>query len=153
MSNVIYKNVRKLKNGSFQVEFVDAQGVTKKEVCHDPLSCREHAGLFTPLAAGLGTILKNAEELDEADDSNATSLQDYVSHTEGTLVEVNTPKCMHCGKASVLSVPEAGLEAYKAGALLQDAFPDMAIDNRELFKTGTHPQCWIEMFGTDEDED
>ena len=76
MTNVTYKKIRKLKNGKIEVEFVDAAGNTKKEVCHDPISCREHSYLFSPLAAGLGTMLKGLDEEDDADDS-VVSAEDY----------------------------------------------------------------------------
>jgi hypothetical protein len=38
------------------------------------------------------------------------------------------------------------------GAKVQDAFPTLSPALREQIITGTHPACWDEIFG-DEDED
>jgi len=34
---------------------------------------------------------------------------------------------------------------------IQDAFPTLDSDDRELLKTGFHTTCWNEAFGDDED--
>lgn len=67
------------------------------------------------------------------------------------LVKVSTPSCMFCGKGGTVVVPKAGIEAYQAGAFIQDAFPRESADVREQIMTGTHPACWDEMLGPDED--
>jgi hypothetical protein len=37
---------------------------------------------------------------------------------------------------------------------IQDAFPDLSVDDRELIKTGIHPWCWdIMMDEEDHDAD
>lgn len=40
--------------------------------------------------------------------------------------------------------------AWKAGVLIQDAFPMLNADAREFIKTGITPDEWNEMFGKDE---
>ena len=39
-----------------------------------------------------------------------------------------------------------GKKAYEQGAFVQDAFPNLNIDEREQIISGTHPQCWDELF-------
>jgi hypothetical protein len=58
---------------------------------------------------------------------------------------------MVCKRTSVLQVPTEGLAAYNAGALIQDAFPTLTVDEREMLMTGTHPDCWDSMFPEEED--
>jgi hypothetical protein len=60
---------------------------------------------------------------------------------------VRTPTCIICGVASLVVVDE---EKFKNGAHVQDAFPRMPAMIREMFITGTHPDCWDEMFGKDD---
>lgn len=43
------------------------------------------------------------------------------------------------------------LQAYRRGALLQDAFSALDAAQREFVKTGITPQEWEEMFGEVED--
>lgn len=64
--------------------------------------------------------------------------------------EVLCPKCTVCGNQSVMRVPYEGVEAYRAGAFVQDAFPTLTRDEREVIITGTHPECWDKLFGEDE---
>lgn len=61
-----------------------------------------------------------------------------------------TPDCMLCGGSEMIRVRADGLAAYEAGALIQDAFPELSDDERELIKTGTHPACWDQMLPDEE---
>lgn len=60
-------------------------------------------------------------------------------------VTVNV-KCPACGKVYEIDVPKEQYDTYKAGALIQDAFPDMPCEIREMFITGICPPCWDRMF-------
>lgn len=62
-------------------------------------------------------------------------------------ITVTTHTCRVCGKASQMEIPAAGLIAWNDGALVQDAFPQMSIDEREMLISGTHPACWDALFG------
>ena len=62
-------------------------------------------------------------------------------------------ECPFCGVVSVVECREAGLVLYQAGACIQDAFPDLSADDRELLKTGICPQCWNDTFGEYGDTD
>ena len=44
-----------------------------------------------------------------------------------------------------LDITEGQVAAYEAGALLQNAFPNLSADDREFYKTGI--DNWEEMFG------
>jgi hypothetical protein len=69
-------------------------------------------------------------------------------------MKVTTPPCPCCHKTSELEVEEAEFRLWRAGLIhVQDAFPNMSVDNRELLMTGTHPDCWDAMFGEEEDDD
>ena len=53
------------------------------------------------------------------------------------------------GKVHTLDIP-ATLEqfaAYEAGALIQNAFPNLTPDEREFIKTGITPEEWDAAFG------
>ena len=47
-----------------------------------------------------------------------------------------------------LDITPEQVEAYEAGALLQDAFPNLSADDREFYKTGI--DNWDELFGGDD---
>jgi hypothetical protein len=47
-------------------------------------------------------------------------------------------------------LPYRSLMDWKKGAYIQDAFPALNDAEREILKTGFHPHCWKEAFGTEE---
>lgn len=47
------------------------------------------------------------------------------------------------------ATPE-GVAAWKAGALIQDALPNVSPDMREFVMTGITPTVWANLFGGDE---
>lgn len=58
------------------------------------------------------------------------------------MVDVLTPPCMMCSLGGVVTVPAPALDAYRAGALAQQAFPMLSADEREQLISGTHAACW-----------
>lgn len=64
---------------------------------------------------------------------------------------ITTKKCGLCGDTAKLTVPTAGLEAWRNGTHIQDAMPEITPPLRELLISGTHPECWEKMFGSDEE--
>lgn len=58
-----------------------------------------------------------------------------------------TPTCMVCHKPSEVTLTDSELRAYKRGAFIQDIFPSWTPAQRELLISGTHPECWNEIFG------
>lgn len=65
-----------------------------------------------------------------------------MSHTE----LIFTKPCIHCGETGTVAVKFDQLLKYAEGALIQDAFPNMPIQEREQIISGTHPKCWEEMY-------
>jgi len=45
-----------------------------------------------------------------------------------------------------INVTDAQIEYYAAGALIQDAFPNLSADDREFIKTGITAESWDAMF-------
>ncbi len=46
-----------------------------------------------------------------------------------------------------LDVTQEQLDAYEGGLLLQDAFPQLSVDDREFIKTGISAQEWQQLTG------
>lgn len=61
--------------------------------------------------------------------------------------------CPMCGDTAILSLPEAGYEAWQNGAMIQNALPDLDADDRERLISGICPSCWDKMFGAPDEED
>lgn len=68
-----------------------------------------------------------------------------------TLITVRTRRCFHCACEGELTVTQSSLAAYNSGEYAQVAFPYLDKTEREQIISGTHPACWIAMFGTAED--
>lgn len=77
-----------------------------------------------------------------------------IDPTPGTDWTIETPACMCCGQRSFLTITAEENAAYfERRELIQLAFPNRDADFREQLKSGTHPACWTEMFGDDEEDD
>lgn len=64
---------------------------------------------------------------------------------------VRTKPCVVCGQDTYMEVPMSGYAAWKSGQYVQEAFPTLSDDEREMLITGTHPDCW-DYLGFDEYE-
>ena len=57
--------------------------------------------------------------------------------------------CPFCGKAESMTLDEHvwhnGLHAYRSGEHIQNAWPTLTPDQREMVLTGICPKCWDEM--------
>ena len=62
-----------------------------------------------------------------------------------------TPPCFGCGKATALSLDADKVGRWKAGALIQEVWPEKTPAERELLITGTHPACWDALIGDEDD--
>jgi hypothetical protein len=64
---------------------------------------------------------------------------------------IETPVCPVCGSSTVMFVDEIAYERWQSREILiQQAFPDMSLGERELIKTGFHPACWDSLFTEEE---
>ena len=79
---------------------------------------------------------------------------DFTTENEKSLFSV-TKTCSWCCGFSAISMTYRQHEAYvKRDSYIQDIFPHISHSLREVLITGTHPECWIEMFAElDEDEE
>lgn len=59
---------------------------------------------------------------------------------------------MHCGSEGTMTVWEDDYQRYLNGAYIQEAFPDLLAPAREQIQSGTHPHCWEQIFGWNNDE-
>lgn len=60
--------------------------------------------------------------------------------------------CPTCGAVTWIHCEDAQWEAYTAGALAQDAFPDMDPTSRETVISGLCADCQATFFADDEEE-
>lgn len=62
------------------------------------------------------------------------------------MIALTTRPCPVCGERSQFSIDQAAYIRWERGAYVQDAFPHLTADERELLMTGTHPACWEKIF-------
>ena len=67
------------------------------------------------------------------------------------MMTVMTPRCRVCHEHGQLDVDERGWALWQSGASIQDAFPELDADQRELLISGTHAHCWERLFGGDDE--
>jgi hypothetical protein len=60
--------------------------------------------------------------------------------------QIKTPPCPLCDKVTCMEVLSRELFNYLHGMPVEEAFPDFSSEQRELFTTGTHPECKQAMF-------
>lgn len=62
--------------------------------------------------------------------------------------------CIYCGIESWFRITEKQYEAWITNdGYIQDVFPNMTNQEREVMISGTHPECWDAMFAFDDEED
>jgi len=65
-------------------------------------------------------------------------------------VEVTCPPCIQCGESAVLTLQSGEVRQWREGMYAQYAFPTLSAAQREMLISGTHPQCWDQMWRTNE---
>ena len=63
---------------------------------------------------------------------------------------IETKECLHCGKTGTVEIFTQEMFYLNQGMHIQDAVKSLDKDYREQMITGTHPECWTEMFGEEE---
>ena len=77
--------------------------------------------------------------------------------TQGPMLRISTPKCMKpgCTRPEEVLIPARMKQGYMDWVTgrkhIQNALPEVSAAEREQMKTGTHPECWDEMFAELED--
>jgi len=65
-----------------------------------------------------------------------------------------TNSCFHCGTENIITIDKDDYVSWKVkGSFVQNVFPWLTMDQRELLVSGTHPHCWEEMFPELDEED
>lgn len=54
--------------------------------------------------------------------------------------------CRMCGKHRTMEVSEKGYYLWYHGALIQDALPELSLDDRELLISGICSECYDKVF-------
>ncbi len=68
-------------------------------------------------------------------------------------VLVENPKCMICGHGSQTRVDWLKYHRWQSGQLIQEVFPQLSAEQREVMVSGTHPYCWDKMYLKGEDDE
>jgi hypothetical protein len=68
----------------------------------------------------------------------------------GNKYVIETKQCIHCRQPGTVEIFTQELFYLNQGMHIQDAVKSLHKDFREQMITGTHPKCWIEMFGEEE---
>lgn len=68
------------------------------------------------------------------------------------MITFTTKPCMCCSKTTNMELEEDLVRRWQAGSFVQDVWPEMPMEQREVLITGTHPKCWSDMFDDEEDE-
>ena len=61
-------------------------------------------------------------------------------------IAVKTKTCGVCNEYEIWSLDRQAVERWQGGELIQNAFSDMSMGERELLISGTHPACWDKLF-------
>lgn len=62
-------------------------------------------------------------------------------------------RCPMCGKVHTVTVNNTDFEKWQSGACIQNAFPYLSAEEREILISGICPKCWTLMFPSDEEEE
>lgn len=54
--------------------------------------------------------------------------------------------CVICAKPNQIHVPDEVVARINAGDFIQDAWPDSTSDEREVLISGSHQECWSNLF-------
>jgi hypothetical protein len=63
-----------------------------------------------------------------------------------SLITVKTLPCIQCGKSGSMTIRRDGYDRWQKDTYIQDALPELTADDREQLMTGTHGECFEELF-------
>ena len=58
--------------------------------------------------------------------------------------------CRHCGVRAQIQANSHDIQNWQDGELIQNAMPYLSADERELLISRTCPNCWSEMFPSED---
>ena len=58
-------------------------------------------------------------------------------------------KCIFCGKVHVFELPTERVDAWRNGALIQNVFPELTVEQLETIISGSCPNCFNDHMGED----
>jgi NOL1/NOP2/fmu family ribosome biogenesis protein len=61
-------------------------------------------------------------------------------------VTLTTQACLYCGKTSEVELDLEKVRRWQAGEHVQNVWPEMTTDEREVLITGIHGPCWDAIF-------
>lgn len=70
----------------------------------------------------------------------------------GTTITIEAA-CPACRTGTLITVDTTAYEAWIGGELLQNAFPELSLSDREAIKTGYCATCWDALWDEDPDND
>ncbi len=70
-----------------------------------------------------------------------------ILETTDTHQIVTTPTCPHCGYGGEMPLTPAELALLNAGIPVHEAVQRLDRSDREQLISGTHPECWTDLFG------
>ena len=75
----------------------------------------------------------------------STNVYDFTTKNEKALFAISN-YCYWCENSIIIEMTYRQHKAYiEKTALVQDIFPHISKEEREMLITGTHPKCWDEM--------
>ena len=60
-------------------------------------------------------------------------------------------RCPFCGRTNEVEVNEIDYLDWQDGVLVQDAFPYLNANEREMLISGICPACWFNTFGSEDE--
>jgi hypothetical protein len=57
-----------------------------------------------------------------------------------------TQICSVCGESTTVLTDPNGFIRWSEGELVQNAFPELSKEDREILISGTHSECWNKLF-------
>lgn len=88
------------------------------------------------------------------DNEQQLDCEDYLTKTNcecDDAIDINI-KCPICGSFTTVHVSPKKLHMYRSGSTkIQDVFPELTADEREVIQSGICYGCWNEMFPDEED--
>ena len=70
-------------------------------------------------------------------------------HLDGWIMAIT--RCPLCGGADSFALSESKWDRWQGGELIQNVWPDMEPGRREQLISGTHDECWNEIYGEEEE--